>query len=81
MKSRHQRFDVIAEMRPLRMPRNLRLLPGRETGVKIGKRLFGLALEPRQFLANGNGIALRGELTQFSKTLASSSATGFSKSR
>ena len=60
----HERFDTVAEMRPLRVPRDLRLLPGREIGIKIGKRLLGLGFEPRQFLANGNGVALRRELAQ-----------------
>ena len=46
------------------MARDLRLLPGREIGIEIGKRLPGLGFEPRQFLANGNGIALRREHAQ-----------------
>ena len=52
-------------MRPLGMPRDLRLLPGRQIGIKIGKRLLGLGFEPGQFLANGNGVALRRELAEF----------------
>ena len=47
----HESLDIIAKMRPLRMPRDLRLLPGRQIGIKIGKRLLGLGFEPGQFLA------------------------------
>ena len=60
----HKRLDTVAKMRPLLVPRDLRLLPGRQIGIKIGKRLLGLGFEPRQFLANGNGIALRREHAQ-----------------
>ena len=53
VKVAHEGRDKIAKMRPLRMPRDLRLLPGRQIGIKIGKRLFGLALRagsvPRQW--------------------------------
>ena len=61
----HEGLDIIAKMRPLRMPGDLRLLPGRQIGIKIGKRLLGLGFEPGQFLANGNGVALRRELAEF----------------
>jgi hypothetical protein len=52
-------------MRPLRMPRDLRLLPGRQIGIKIGKRLLRLGFEPGQFLANSNGVTLSRELAEF----------------
>ena len=61
----HEGRDKIAKMRPLRMPCDLRLLPGRQIGIKIGKRLFGLRFEPGQFLANGNGVAFFRELAEF----------------
>ena len=57
VKSRHQAFDVVDEMRPLRMARDLRLLPGRQAGVEIGQRLFRLAFEPRQLVADRDGVA------------------------
>ena len=61
----HESLYIIAKMRPLRMPRDLRLLPGRQIGIKIGKCLLGLGFEPGQVLANSNGIALRRELAEF----------------
>src|SRR5580704_15402842 len=61
----HEGLDIIAKMRPLWMPRDLRLLPGRQIGIKIGERLLGLGFEPGQFLANGNGVALRRDLAEF----------------
>ena len=61
----HERLDIVAEMRPLRMPRDLRFLPGREIGIKIGQCLLGLGFETRQLLANGYGVALRREHAQF----------------
>ena len=41
-----QRADVVEAMRPLRMARDLRLLPGRQLGVEIAKLLRGFGLEP-----------------------------------
>src|SRR5207244_8684666 len=42
---RYQRVDEIGKMRPLRMPRNKSLLPGREVGIELGQRLRRLLLD------------------------------------
>src|SRR6478735_124523 len=39
--------DIILEMRPVGMPRDLRLLPGSELGISVAKQLVRLCLELR----------------------------------
>ena len=74
-----QRVDVVEAMRPLRMARHLRLLPRRQVGVEVAQRLRRLGLEPRDLVAD---VGCRSAASaRSSSTLASSSATGFSKSR
>ena len=46
-------------MRPLRMARDLRLLPGRQVGIELLERLRRLGLEPRDLLADGDRVAAR----------------------
>jgi hypothetical protein len=58
-----QRFDVVAEVRPLGMPRDLRLLPGREFGVGLTQELVRATLEPRDLVAEVELAVLR-QMTQ-----------------
>jgi len=44
-------------MRPLRMPRHLRLLPRRQAGVELLERLARLDLDAVDLLADGDGVA------------------------
>ncbi len=44
-------------MRPLRMPRHLRLLPGRQLGIEFLERLRRLALDAVDLFADGDGVA------------------------
>ncbi len=67
-------------MRPLRMARDLGFLPGGESALEFLERDGGLGLEPADLLATGHRVAGRCHGAQF-LVLASSSATGFSKSR
>jgi hypothetical protein len=61
---RDQRLHVVAEVRPLRMARDLRLLPRREAGIEIGERLLRLGFEARQFLADRDRVPLRCDVPQ-----------------
>ena len=81
MKSVISAVDVVEAMRPLRMARDLRLLPGRQFGVEVRQRLRRLGLEPLDLVGDGGGIVAAACSARSSSTLASSSATGFSKSR
>ena len=54
-----QRGDVIEAMRPLRMPRHLRLLPGRQSGIEFLERLRRLALDAADFLADRVAVAVQ----------------------
>ena len=58
-----QRIDVIDAMRPLRVPRHLRLLPGRQRRIEFVQRLSRLVLDPRDFV--GNIAAAGGKRAQF----------------
>ncbi len=49
--------DVIEGMGPLRMPGNLRLLPGGQFGIELLERLTGLGLHAGDFVADGDGVA------------------------
>jgi hypothetical protein len=72
--------DVVEAVRPLRMAGDLGLLPGCQLGVEFLERLRRLAFDAGDLLVDGNRVALGLERAQLS-ILASSSATGFSKSR
>ena len=50
--------DVVEAVRPVGMPRDLRLLPGRELGVGIDQRLVRLLLQPRHFLRDRDRIVV-----------------------
>ena len=54
-----QVLDVIREVRPLRVPRDLRLLPRRQRRVEIGQGPGGLRLEPHHFLADRRRVAVQ----------------------
>ena len=73
-----QRRHVIKAMRPLRMPRHLRLLPRGEPGIDLLERLRRLAFDAADLVGDRVAVALS---ARNSSILASSSATGFSKSR
>jgi hypothetical protein len=45
-----QAGDVVREMRPLRLARDLGLLPGRELGIGLPQQPFGAGLEPADLL-------------------------------
>ena len=73
-----QRADEIGQMRPLRMPRDQGLLPRRQVGVELAQRLGCLVLiRP---ISSPMSLPVAAS-ARSSSTLASSSATGFSKSR
>src|SRR3546814_20526882 len=42
-----QPFDIMFEVRPLGVPRDLRLLPRRQPGIGNAQQLVGLGLKPR----------------------------------
>ena len=75
-----QGCDVVEAMRPLRMARDLRLLPRRQLGVEVAQRLRRLGLEPADLVGDAAPLPAAC-IARSSSTLASSSATGFSKSR
>ena len=60
-----QRGDVIEAMRPLRMARDLRLLPRRQFAIEFLERLRGLAFDAVDLLADGDGIAVGLQRAQF----------------
>src|SRR5579884_3277532 len=76
----NQTSNVFEAMRPLRMTRNLGFLPRREVRIELFKRDRGLDLQTRDFFADGERVASF-PIARSSSILASSSATGFSKSR
>ena len=51
-----QRLDVIGEVRPLRMTRDLGLLPGREFFVDFHQRLVGAARQAVDLLVDADGL-------------------------
>ena len=54
-----QAGDIVEAMRPLRMARHLRLLPGRQVGIELLERQRRLHLEPADLVADRDrGIAL-----------------------
>ena len=59
----NQRRDIVEAMRPLRMPRDLRLLPRRQSGIEFLERLRRLALDAVDFLRNSVAVAV--ERAQF----------------
>ena len=64
-KSVISRGDIVEAVRPLRMARDLGLLPRRQIGVEIGERVGRLALETGDLLADrrrGVGIGERAQL-------------------
>src|SRR4029077_2733469 len=50
--------DVIEAMRPLRMPRHLRLLPRRQARIELLERLRRLAFDAADFLGDGVAVAV-----------------------
>ena len=65
MKLTDQARDGVQAMRPLRMARDLRLLPGREIGIEFLEREGGLHLEPADLVADGDRAAGLGHGAQF----------------
>jgi hypothetical protein len=58
-----QRGDVVAEMRPLGMARDLGLLPGRELGIGLAQQLLGARLEAGDLLRQIE-VAAIGQMAQ-----------------
>ena len=52
--------EIILEMRPLRMPRDLRLLPRRQLRVGIAQQLVGLGFEPADLGVDVDRAVARG---------------------
>ncbi len=59
----NQRRDVVEAMRPLRMPRHLRFLPRRQSGIEFLERLRRLAFDAGDLV--GDGLAVAVERAQF----------------
>ena len=55
---------VVGEMRPLRMARDLRLLPRAEAGVEVLQRRRGLGLEPRHVVDDRDRVVALAERAQ-----------------
>ena len=51
-----QTVDIVNAVRPLRMARHLRFLPGIELGIQAGQGLLGLLLQLRYLLFDGDSI-------------------------
>jgi hypothetical protein len=71
---------VIDEMRPLRVARDQRLLPGGQRGVEVLQRRRRLGLQPRDVVADRDRVALLAQRPQL-LDLGLELGTGFSKSR
>ena len=65
MKLVDQAGDVVEAMRPLRMARDLRLLPGRQIGIEFLERDRRLDLEPADLLADGDRAVALAHGAQF----------------
>ena len=65
MKSVISAADIVEAMRPLRMARDLRLLPRRQLGVEVAQRLRRLGLEPVDLVGDVGGVAARLHGAQF----------------
>ena len=76
-----QAVDVIEAMRPLRMARDLRLLPGRQLGIEVARASARPCASSARDLVVDRDRRRRRASARSSSILASSSATGFSKSR
>ena len=72
--------DIILEVRPVGVARDLRLLPRRQLGISVAKQLVGLGLEPADLRIDID-VAEVLAVSRSSATRVSSSAIGFSKSR
>src|ERR1051325_7555367 len=59
-----QPLDVVGKVRPLRMTRDLRLLPGRQARIDVLERQIGLSLQPADFVAYRDAFAGGGECAQ-----------------
>ena len=57
--------DVVEAVRPLRMARDLRLLPGRQVRVDLLERERRLDLEPADLLADGDRLVALAHGAQF----------------
>ncbi|MEI9930484.1 MAG: hypothetical protein WDM89_08005 [Rhizomicrobium sp.] len=80
MKLIDQMAHIIGEVRPVLMPRDLNLLPGRELGIGVAHERVGLGLQPRDLAVDLHRRV--GSASWRSSTIfPSSSAIGFSKSR
>ncbi len=60
-----QAGDVVEAMRPLRMARHLRFLPGRELGIEFLERGRCLRLEPADLVADGDRVVALAHGAQF----------------
>src|SRR5262249_4821892 len=60
----HEAVDVMAEMRSLGGPRDLRLLPGAELGISLLQSLARLGLELGELFLNRDGALLGCERSQ-----------------
>ena len=65
MKLLDQAGDVVEAMRPLRMARHLRLLPGRQVGIEFLERDRRLDLEPVDLVADGDRAVALAHGAQF----------------
>ncbi len=57
-------FQIVREMRPVLVARDLGLLPGRQLAVDLFERGLGLLLELADLIANGNAALLADERAQ-----------------
>ena len=69
--------DVICRMRPVRMARHLRLLPGIEADIEVGEQLRRLLFQPLHLVGDRHGLVAGGKRAEFRDLAFQFSERGF----